>query len=258
MFEKIGAFVISKIHTFWYGIGYVGRVLSCSVRFFSHGKPSRKIFVMQLLFTYIEALPIVILLGLALGSVIYIVGYPFLLNIGQTSLIYEMLVIVISRELGPILVSLVVTARSANAISTEIGSMVADHEIESYVSVGVDPVEHIVAPRFLGVTASVFLLNLYFSFAGLLAPSVIVQLVNPVSFHEYFLGLLQTLTVRTILVSCIKSILFGMVISICSTYYGFKVERASTEVPVVGIKAVGKSMLFIIIVDVVVTAASYL
>ena len=49
-----------------------------------------------------------------------------------------------------------------------------------------------------------------------------------------------------------------MVISICSTYYGFKVERASTEVPVVGIKAVGKSMLFIIIVDVVVTAASYL
>jgi phospholipid/cholesterol/gamma-HCH transport system permease protein len=258
MVEKIGSAVRGKIHTFWYGIGYVGRVLQQSLRFFSHGKPSRKIFIMQLLFTYIEALPIIVLLGMSLGSVIYVVGYPFLLNVGQASLIYELMVMVITRELGPVLVALVVTARSANAIATEIGSMVVDHEIESYISVGVDPVEHLVAPRFLGVTASVFLLNLYFSFAGLLTPSLIVQLVNPVSFNEYFIGLLQSLTIRTILVSCIKSLLFGMVISVCSTYYGFSVERASTEVPVVGIKAVGKSMLFIIIADVVVTAASYL
>src|SRR5574344_1970801 len=258
MLQKIGKSVVGKFKKFWYGVGYVGRVLSRSLKFFSHGKPSRKIFIMQLLFTYIEALPIVVLLGMALGSVIYVVGYPFLLNVGQAALIYEMMVIVITRELGPVLVALVVTARSANAIATEIGSMVADHEIESYISIGVDPIEHLVAPRFLGVTASVFLLNLYFSFAGLLAPSLIVQLINPIAFNDYFLGLFQNLTIRTILVSCLKSLVFGNVISICATYYGFSVERASTEVPVVGIKAVGKSMLFIIIADVIITAVSYI
>src|SRR5574344_145833 len=258
MFETVGSFSRNKIKNIIYAFGYIGRILTSSLSFFSKGKPSRKIFIMQLLFTFVEAMPLVIVVGLALGSVIYVIGYPFLQSIGQSSVIYSLMVLIITRELGPVLVAFVVTARSANAISTEIGAMVADHEIESYISVGVDPVEHLVAPRFLGVTASVFLLNLYFSFAGLLTPSLIVQLVNPVSFNEYFIGLLQSLTIRTILVSCIKSLLFGMVISVCSTYYGFSVERASTEVPVVGIKAVGKSMLFIIIADVVVTAASYL
>lgn len=213
---------------------------------------------MQLLFTYVEALPLILVLGIAMGSAIYIIGYPFLQSFGQASLIYSMMVIVIMRELGPVLVAFVVTARSANAIATEIGGMVASHEIESYISIGVDPIEHLVAPRFLGASASVFFLTLYFSLAGLIAPSLIVQFVNPVSFKEYFLLLFQAVTVRDVIVSCIKSLLFGMVIAICSTYYGFKVERASTEVPVVGIKAVGKSMLFIIVVDVVVTIASYL
>jgi len=64
MFEKIGAFVISKIHTFWYGIGYVGRVLSCSPYDFSHMESrAEKYLSCQLFFTYIEALPIVIFFG---------------------------------------------------------------------------------------------------------------------------------------------------------------------------------------------------
>src|SRR5574344_427705 len=258
MFETVGSFSRNKIKNSLYAFGYIGRVLSSSLSFFSKGRPSRKIFIMQLLFTFVEALPLVIVVGLALGSVIYVIGYPFLQSIGQSSVIYSLMVIIISRELGPVLVAFIVTARSANAISTEIGGMVADHEIESYISIGVDPIEHLVAPRFLGVTASVFLLNLYFSFAGLLAPSLIVQLINPIAFNDYFLGLFQNLTIRTILVSCLKSLVFGNVISICATYYGFSVERASTEVPVVGIKAVGKSMLFIIIADVIITAVSYI
>lgn len=213
---------------------------------------------MQLLFTYVQALTLISVLGLTLGSVIYIAGASVLLNMGQSSLVYSLLTLIITRELGPVLVAFIVTARSANAIATEIGGMVANHEIESYISFGVDPFEHLVAPRFLGVTVSTFLLNLYFSLAGLMIPSLVVQLVNPVSFSEYFNNLLLALSVKTIIISCVKSLLFGMIISISSTYYGFSVERASTEVPIVGIKAVGRSLLFIILADVIVTIISYL
>ena len=150
MFEAIGEFVKNKIKNILYAFGYIGRILTSSLSFFSKGKPSRKIFIMQLLFTFVEAMPLVIVVGLALGSVIYVIGYPFLQSLGQSSVIYSLMVLIISRELGPVLVAFIVTARSANAISTEIGGMVSDHEIESYISVGVDPVEHLVAPRFLG------------------------------------------------------------------------------------------------------------
>ena len=49
-----------------------------------------------------------------------------------------------------------------------------------------------------------------------------------------------------------------MIISICATYYGFSVERSSTEIPVVGISAVGKSVLGIILVDVFIIVLFYL
>lgn len=258
MLQYLGSLVRKKVSHAFYAIGYVGRVLVSSFHFLLRGKASYKVFIMQLLFTFVDALSLIVVIGLAIGSVIYVAGYPVLVGMGQGGLVFSLLVIIITRELGPVLVAFVVTARSANAIATEIGGMVANREIESYISFGVDPFEHLVAPRFIGATASVFFLNLYFSFAGLLIPSIITQFVNPVSMHEYFNSLLQVLTLQTIFVSCLKALVFGALIAICSTYYGFSVERASTEVPVVGIKAVAKSLLWVIVADILITIISYL
>lgn len=250
MFKKVGAFVRQKITSFPYVLGYTGKIFRSSFQFIRRGKTAHKILIMQLLFTFIEALPLICLMAIALGTGFYLIGYPFLLSIGQAELIYKLLVIIITRELGPVLVAFVVTARSATAIATEIGGMVTSHQIESYVSIGVDPISYLVAPRFIGVTASVFFLNLYFSFCGLLGPAIVINIMNPVASGSYITGLLKELTLPIIGSSCAKSVFFGMVISIVSTYFGFNVERASTEIPVAGIQAVGKSFFGIIIVDV--------
>ena len=78
-------------------------------------------------------------------------------------LTYDLLVLLIIRELGPILIAFIVTAHSATAIATELSTMVVGHEIEAYISIGIDPIRHLAAPRFLGVTFSIFFLNIYFS-----------------------------------------------------------------------------------------------
>ncbi len=251
MLEKVGKAVIGKFSGIPYVLGYTGRVLSSSFFFFSREKAAIKVLIMQLLFTFIEALPLVCILALALGSGLYLVGNSFLLSIGQSSLIYMILVLIISKELGPLLVAFVVTARSATAIATEIGGMVTSHQIESYVSFGIDPIGYLAAPRFLGVTLSVFFLNLYFSFGGLLGPYLVAKVIDPTGSAGYFTLLFRELSVSTIGISIAKSLVFGMIISLVSTYAGFKVNRASTEVPVAGIQAVGNSFLLIILVDVI-------
>lgn len=250
MFEKVGRAVIEKFSGVPYAMGYIGRVLTSSFFFFSREKAARKILIMQLLFTFIEALSLVAILALALGSGLYLIGNSFLLSIGQSSLIYQILVLIMTRELGPLLVAFVVTARSATAIATEIGGMVTSHQIESYVSIGVDPIGHLAAPRFLGVTFSVFFLNLYFSFCGILGPFLVARIVDPTGSADYFTNLFHALSVSTIMLSISKSLVFGMIIAICATYAGFSVNRASTEIPVAGIKAVGSSFLYIILADV--------
>ncbi len=254
--EKIGRFVRSRFDSLPYAMGYAGRLFFSSFFFFVKEKTAYKILIMQLLFTFIEALPLIVIMAAAIGSGLYIIGYNFLMSINQANLIYRILVIVIMQELGPLLVAFVVTARSATAIATELAGMVVSHQIESYVSFGIDPIGHLAAPRFLGVTLSLFFLNLYFSFCGLLSPAIVAQFVNPAAARGFFTGIFSNITVSGILLSSAKSLIFGMVISIIATYFGFNVERASTEIPVAGLQAVGKSVFGVILADALIIAIS--
>ena len=213
---------------------------------------------MQLLFTYVEALPICIFLSIGIGTAVVFLGNSVLASLGQGKLTYYLLVLLVTRELGPLLVAFIVTARSATAIATELSTMVVNQEIEAYISIGVDPITHLAAPRFLGVTFSVFFLNIYFSLFGLLAPSLVIQFISTTNISEYFRDLFSYLEVRTIIISIIKSLVFGMVISGCATLYGFKAGRASTEIPLAGLKAVSKSFVYIIIADVFITVITYI
>jgi phospholipid/cholesterol/gamma-HCH transport system permease protein len=212
---------------------------------------------MQILFTFVEALGISALLALGIGAAVTVIGMPFLAGFSQEWFIYPLLITIITRELGPLLAAFIIIARSATAIATEIAGMVISHEVEAYISVGVDPIDHIAVPRFLGITISTFLLNVYFSLFGLAGSFLVTQFFNPLPAAVYFSNLLQALTFQDILISMVKSVAFGMIISIVAISKGFSVERASTEVPVAGLRAVGSAFAGSIVVDLLLSALYY-
>lgn len=258
MVSALGHSLIQKVKEFLYMIGYLGKLITASFLFAQRGKTARKILTMQLLFTYVEALPICCFLAAGIGSSVFMIGNSFLTALGQGKLKYDLLVLLIMRELGPILIAFIVTARSATAIATEISTMVVRHEIEAYISIGIDPIAHIAAPRFLGVTFSLFFLNIYFSLFGLLCPAIIIQFVSTTSISDYIRNLFLSLDLKIILISILKSLVFGMIISGSATLYGFSAGRASTDIPLAGLKAVSKAFLYIIISDVFITVLSYM
>ncbi|MDR3130882.1 MAG: ABC transporter permease [Treponema sp.] len=218
---------------------------------------SFRVFVMQLLFTFVEALGIISLLALGIGTAVNAIVMPFLARISQERYIYILLIAIIMRELGPLLTAFIVIARSATAIATELAGMVISHEVEAYISVGVDPIEYLAVPRFLGVTVSLFLLNIYFSIFGLGASFAAAWFFNPLPPDIYFASLLQALNFSDIIISMIKSVFFGMIIAVMAILRGFSVERASTEVPVAGLKAVGASFAWCILLDIILSVLYY-
>ena len=245
--QEIGFAVRSKISEIFYMIGYAGKLFKASFSF-ARQKASRKILTMQLLFTYVEALPICAVLAVAIGTAVVVLGNTVLTSLGQGKITYDLLVLIVTRELGPLLIAFVVTARSATAIATEISTMVVGQEIEAYISVGIDPIAHIAAPRFLGVTFSLFFLNIYFSLFGLLCPAIIIQFVSTTSISDYIMNLFLSLDLKIILISVLKSIVFGMIISGSATLYGFSAGR----------RAVSKAFLYIIVADAFITVLSYM
>ncbi|MDR2073626.1 MAG: ABC transporter permease [Spirochaetaceae bacterium] len=241
-----------------YTLGFFARSIKGVHYFIFKGQASYKILIMQILFTFVDALGIASLLAIGIGAAVNVIGIPFLSNLGQDRMIYPLLIAIITRELGPLLTAFIIIARSATAIATEMATMVISHEVEAYISVGVDPIEHLAVPRFLGVTISMFLLNVYFSIFGLAGSFAVAQIFNPLPPSMYFNYILQNLTLQDILISVIKSISFGMIISIMAVMQGFGVERASTEVPVAGLRAVGNSFLWCILADIIISGLYYM
>ena len=242
----------------FYNVGFFGCLIKGVGSFLSRGQAARRVLVMQILFTFVEALGIASLLAIGIGAVVNIIGIPFLASLSQDRLIYTLLIMIITRELGPLLMAFIVIARSATAIATEIAGMVISHEVEAYISVGVDPIEHLAVPRFLGVTISLFMLNVFFNMFGLAGSFVVAQFFSPLPAAVYFSNLLAKLTLPDLLVSIVKSIGFGMIISMVAINRGLEVERSTTEVPIAGLKSVGAAFGWCIILDILFSVLYYI
>jgi phospholipid/cholesterol/gamma-HCH transport system permease protein len=258
MVAPLGRWANRKARDYAYALGFFLQALKETILFVRRKQVASKVLILQILFTGVEALSIVSLIALSIGAVIIVEGGSILPRFGQTSLLYSILIVVITRELGPILTAFVITARSGTAIATELGNMVVSHEIEAYISVGINPIAYLVVPRVLGVTISVMALTIYFNFFGLFGSFLVAQLIKPVPFLEYFRSLLRAIQLRDIVSMVLKSFVFGVIISVVATFQGFKVSAAVTEIPRAAIKAVGQGFVLCFLADALITLIYYI
>ncbi len=257
MVAEIGRWCIGQTRDLLYVTGFVFRVFKETLLFAKRKQVGFRVLVMQILFTGVEAIWIVSLISLALGAVIIVEGISILPMFGQGNLIYSILVIVITRELSAILTAFIIVARSGTAIATELGNMVVTHEVEAYLSVGISPISYLVVPRFLGVTISQVVLSIYFNLFGLFASFLISQLVKKTPLVEYFRNILATVQLVDVLALLVKSLVFGIIISLVATYQGLRVRASVTEIPKVAIRAVGLSFGLCILADALITLIYY-
>lgn len=228
-----------------------------TVNFYSQWKINKKVLYRQILFTGFEALGIVTLVAVVIGGLIILEGNAILTNFGQGNLLYVILVSVITRELGSVLTAFIVTARSGTAISTELGNMVVNQEIETLQSFGISPISYLVLPRVLGVIISMIILSIYFNVAALFGGWVIASIFFPIDFLEFMGLLFAELQISDILLSIAKSFIFGFIIASVSSFQGLQVAFARTEVPQRSIKAVVISLSGIIVLNIIIALIYY-
>lgn len=220
-------------------------------------KTGREVLLKQVLFTGVEALPVVALVALALGAISIVQSLTYLPRFGGESLIGKILVTVIVRELGPLVTGFIVIARSGTAISTEIGNMVVNHEIEALESMGIDPVRYLVIPRVFGVTASLVSLNVYFDILAIIGGFLVSKLVLITSLNVFLEQVLKAMVGTDVAVSLLKGFIFGVLISTICTFYGFSVSQSPREVPQMTTKAVVNAITSLFLADGIITFIYY-
>lgn len=240
-----------------YFFGFVLEVNRMIVAFYRNWRINRIILYRQILFTGYEALGLISLIAFAISAIMIIEGNSVLAGFGQSKIFYTTFVSIVIRELSCLLTAIIIIARSGTAISTELGNMVINHEVDALLSFGVSPVSYLVTPRVLGVLISLITLTVYFNTVAVFGSWAINTMVNPIEMRDYFAAIIAEISFRDVIATVFKSVLFGYTIAVISSYEGLKVSHASTEVPQRTIKAVVKTLTAIIILDAVITLLLY-
>ncbi len=218
-----------------------------------------EITLRQIYFTGVQAVWVVTVVSLALGAVTIIQAGSRLafMGGGELEVIVPVLVVVIFRELGPLLTAIIVIGRSGTAIATELGNMIISHELEAIEIMGLNPIYFIVTPRVIGVTIAVLCLTIFFNAIALLGGFWVSKLILPITFPAFLLELQRALSAGDFFFGSLKSAVFGLLIALSCTYHGLTVRHSSIEVPQVATRGVVSAILFCFATNALLTILFY-
>lgn len=217
-----------------------------------------RILIRQILFTGFEALSIVALVSLLLGTLVISLGNSVFNGIGLTEWMYKLLVSVIIRDIGPIVIAIILLLRSGNAISTELGIMASNSEIYYLYSLGISPLSYLVSPRVIGMVFSAIILMMYFATIGLLGGYTVSSILQTVSLDDFTRELGLQLGFVDLLFMLLKVILSSFAVAVICSFHGLSVEKAITEVPQKSIKAVNQSLITILTINLALIGVHFL
>lgn len=211
----------------------------------------------QIYFCGWHAMPLITVLAMASGSITILQSSSQLSLLGGSEMIGNLLVVIMVREVGPLLTALVVIAQSGAAVVTEVGNMRANHEIEALESLGINPLSFIVFPRIIGGIISVVWLSFYFVVVALIGGFLLTRVINEMPLNFYLDSLVQALTVEDTFLFLIKTSFSGMIIFSISCYQGLEVKRSHHEVPQVTTKAVVDTIIIVTLFNMTSTVFFY-
>jgi phospholipid/cholesterol/gamma-HCH transport system permease protein len=214
----------------------------------------RRVILEQIYFTCVQALSLIIPIALIIGCMLII---QFTKVSGQYDL-GKTTVLLIVRELGPIITAFLVILRSATAVTIEIGYMNVLHEIEAIEMAGIDPMVFICFPRLMGITSAVIFLFIVFDLVSIVGGYALVWSITYIPMENFLAQIAKAITGADIAVGIVKAICFGIIITVISLSHGLKIKKQITDIPVSTSKAAVESVIYCLISNIFISAIFYM
>jgi len=220
----------------------------------------RNVLARQILFTGFQATRFVSTVALLVGVSVVVQAQVWTSALGQSALLGPVLVMVIIREVGPLLTNFIVIARSGTAMATELASMRVMDETHVLDAQGIDPFIYLVLPRALGAAISVFCLTVIFigvSFIGGFLSGVLLG-ANTGGPWLFLDSIFAVITPADVINLMAKTLIPGLFMGTICCIQGLNIKGMATEVPQAATRAVVKSIMALFIISALVSLMTYL
>jgi phospholipid/cholesterol/gamma-HCH transport system permease protein len=231
-------------------IDMLGAVLAASGRVMIHPRGFRLTSTVHHLEQVCwRAVPIVVLITFLIGCIISQQGIFHFRKFGADIFVVDMLGVLVLREIGVLLVAIMVAGRSGSAYTAELGSMKMREEIDALRTMGFDPIEVLILPRMLALIIALPILAFLGAMAALYGGGLVAWLYGGVDPEAFLLRLRDAISIDHFTVGIIKAPVMAAVIGIVACVEGLAVQGSAESLGQHTTSSVVKGIFFVIVMD---------
>jgi phospholipid/cholesterol/gamma-HCH transport system permease protein len=196
-----------------------------------------------------QAVPIILLITFLIGAIIAQQGIFHFRRFGADVYVVDMVGILVLREIGVLIVAIMVAGRSGSSYTAELGSMKMREEIDALRTMGRDPVEVLILPRVIALVLALPLLTFLGSMAALYGGGLIAWLYGGMSPDIFIARLKEAISLTHFKVGMIKAPFMALVIGIVACSEGLRVKGSAESLGLQTTTSVVKSIFLVIVLD---------
>jgi phospholipid/cholesterol/gamma-HCH transport system permease protein len=201
----------------------------------------------------VKSLPIVLIICFLLGVILAFQGALQLAQFGTQIFIVDLVGWSVLMELGPFMVAIIATGRAGSAFAAEIGTMIADEEVNALSTMGISVARFLVIPKLLALAVAMPLLTCFGNIAALIGGLFIGVTVGDVPMTAYVSRTLTVLTPDAFLFGVGKSVVFAVIIALVGCFRGLQSTMDAQGVGRSATNAVVTSIFAVVISDAIIT-----
>jgi phospholipid/cholesterol/gamma-HCH transport system permease protein len=196
-----------------------------------------------------RGLPIILLITFLVGAIIAQQGIFHFRKFGADIYVVDMVGILVLRELGVLIVCIMVAGRSGSAYTAELGSMKMREEIDALQTMGFDPVEILLLPRIVALIIGVPILTFFGSLAALYGGGLVCWLYGGIEPHVFIERLKEAISLDHFKVGMIKAPFMALIIGVVACVEGLSVKGSAESLGIQTTASVVESIFLVIVLD---------
>ncbi|RLB04422.1 MAG: ABC transporter permease [Deltaproteobacteria bacterium] len=205
----------------------------------------------------VKSVLVVVLTGAFTGMVLALQTFYATRKFGAETMVGVTVALSMTRELGPVLTSIMVTGRAGSAMAAEIGTMRVTEQIDALFAMAVNPIKYLIVPRVLASILVVPILTIIADFVGIVGGYFVGVIILRINAGAYVANMEKYVELTDIYNGLIKAAVFGLILSIIGCYKGFTTAGGAEGVGRATTQSVVLAAVTILMADYILTAVMF-
>lgn len=208
----------------------------------------------QMVLIGVRALPMAMLTAFSVGLTLAMQSANELRKMGAESFVPDLVTVSLLRELGPLIIAVIVIGRSGSSVTAELGTMKVSEEIEALEVMAINPIRFLIVPRVLAMLVMLPVLTIFGDWIGMAGGWTICRFALDFSTAHYIVRSIESADTWDLATGLIKSIVFAWLVVTIACHRGLAVEGGAEGVGTATTESVVTALLVVLVANAILTS----